>query len=156
MVYERRRATRFWLEKFSVVSRTLARMRKGSAVTEFFLRNSSAGESVSFGYSEWGLFRNASKNDVAPTIFVANASDSTKALVASWPYGRGVIYYLADSQAVFGGGKSASEALNLVGWNLDYGIELPANATQVFIVQRPLLIQNDFRQPALFHLIVWS
>ncbi len=122
----------------------------------FFLRNASVGESVSFAYSEWSFFRNASKNDVAPTIFVANASDSTKALVASWPYGRGVVYYLADSRAIFGGSKNASAVLNLVGWNLDYGIALPANATQVFIVQRPLLIQNDFRQPALFHLIVWS
>jgi len=140
---------------FSISSETYPAGREGVvADAGFLLYGVSSGAPVAFSSATEAFYSNESEGDAALRIVVRDSVNSSSALVGSWRYGNGVIYYVADADAAFGS-VPASQALNLAGFPLAFG-NPPNDQINVFVVRRPCLVEGDFRQPALFELFVWE
>ncbi len=127
--------------------------------TSFFLDNvtAGAGGNASFMQSKWTVYSNSSRGDAPLFVFVQNTTNSSLALVARWDCENGRVYYVADFDSRFGAyAIPGSSVFNLVGAKLDFGIAPTANASDAFVVQRPVIIQRDWGSLAVAKLVVWK
>ena len=140
---------------FSVSAEEYPAERSG-VVTDpsFVLSNVSAGVSVAFAWAREAFYSNETESEAEVRITVRDSVNSSSALIGSWRYGNGVIHYVSDAEADFGG-LPASKALNIAGFPLAFG-NPPSNQVNVFMARRPCLVEADFRQPALLELAIWE
>ncbi|MFH0835179.1 MAG: hypothetical protein V1881_02455 [Candidatus Micrarchaeota archaeon] len=140
---------------FSVSTEAYPAGRAGIvADPSFVLYNVSIGDAVAFTWAREAFYSNESEGDADLRIVVRDSVNLSSALIGSWRYGNGVIHYISDAEAEFGG-LPASEALNIAGFPLAFG-NPPSNQMNVFMARRPCLVEADFRQPALLELAVWD
>jgi len=140
-------------ENFSVSFNRSPAARGGTVVDpRFLLRGVPAGANASFANSHWAVHAAGA----ALESVVADSSNASESLVARWPLGWGLVYYLADySGASFEGFGDGPQVFNAVGWQLKFG-SAPSEAQDVFVVNRLCLIGGDKRRWDSAALAVWS
>ncbi|VVB68296.1 Uncharacterised protein [Candidatus Norongarragalina meridionalis] len=142
-------------DNFSVSYQTYGVDRIGVlAENGFLIYGASTGAPVLFASAREGFYSNESRGEAPMRVHVSDSVNASVALIGAWEYGNGVIYYVADADASFGG-VPASQSLNLRGFPLAFGNQ-PSGDANVFVTRRPCLIEGDFRQPALFEILVWG
>ncbi len=124
--------------------------------TGFFLDNVSAGDNASFTQSNWGVYSDEAAGNSALTVFVRNATNASLALAASWQCENGRVYYVADFDSFFGSSSApGASVFNFVGPALKFGFPPAADATDSFVLTRPVIIQRDWGSLAAVKLVVW-
>lgn len=119
-----------------------------------FLRNATVGEAVSMERSNWAAYSNASTGDASLEAWVSD--EEGRALVARWPVGWGLVYYVADWGASFERAGGGEQVFNAVGWPLEYGLEPSSGAANVFVVNRLCAVENGKRRLDALALTVWD
>lgn len=116
----------------------------------FFLNNVSVSQSFPSA-GQWVAY--STSNDI--TVYAANSTNASEAVVGAWNYSYGRVYFVNNLWMNFSG-VQGKDALNIIGWPIDYGIP-PLNSSQfVFPVTRFGFIESDKRIPVTFNLVVWS
>lgn len=89
------------------------------------------------------------------TVYASNSTNASEAVVGAWNYSYGRVYFVNNLWMNFSG-VQGKDALNIVGWPIDYGVQ-PSNSSQfIFPVTRFGFIESDRRIPVTFNLVVWS
>ena len=117
------------------------------------LVNATVNETVVFSSSTWRYYQAA--GDSPLTNVVSDSVDRAKCLMCYWNYDRGRIYYVEDFTGTVGGGPTTlSERLNLIGWQMKFGVP-PATTIDVIAINRVAVLEGIFRQPVAVHILVW-
>ncbi len=127
----------------------------GILVNKGLILNSPAnGSAVNFANAVWAFKRGDEGKDL--NIFVAEQSNFSLGLIASWDYGNGRIYYIADANGT-AAGENLNLLLNIGGKGLKYGRDF-TQATDIVNIERAVLVASDYgdgSQMAKMQFIVW-
>jgi hypothetical protein len=115
------------------------------------LVNATAGETVVFDKSTWRFY--GEPGDALLTTYVSAQGDPTRCLLCSWNYMAGKIYYIEDFDGTLGA-RPISESLNLLGYQIVFGVA-PTASTDVISINRVAVLEGFSRQPVAVHVIVW-
>jgi hypothetical protein len=115
------------------------------------LVNATVGEIVSFDRSAWSFYE--VPGDAQLVTYVSAQGNSTRCLMCSWSYKFGKIYYIEDFDGTLGS-RPISESLNLLGYQIAFGVP-PTASTDVISINRVAVLEGFSRQPVAVHAIVW-
>ncbi|MBI5159303.1 hypothetical protein HY992_04240 [Candidatus Micrarchaeota archaeon] len=129
--------------------------RNGTVVNNAGVLDAQIGDVVEFTNPVYAL--RAEENDSTLTLMIVNSANESKAFAGMWSYGSGKIYFVGDVGATVNEETDFYEVIDFVGRMLEYGLKPTTAASDVIVVRRVAILENDMsRQIANMQLLVWK